>query len=396
MRDRDRTWQQVYIKNSNSVLREVEVLSSVKQYFPVESVQTVLAVDEVKKDVFFKRFPGEVLNEIRLQYHHGQSILHGDLGQLHCRTEEWFIDLELRRAEDVLAAYQNSFRLMSPVNCSEQQIHNLYHARLLHDCRFRDFYSACSPSFFEGIFNSCMPSQEFLDILIIIKGQNHGTLRHHLDRATYILDPERPAGLQSLPCAFGFGDGHGGNVMVSLDSNPPPILYVDYEVTGHNTPFLDLVKPIYLDGFFSAAYADLLYEYLPRKNDVGDIWVEWTIEKDRIFIDYGFTLEPLWKALACIKLEYILRPVLDMLGELAPSQRDTAEETLACGLFCCALLTRNYSTRPDVFYLNLALGIRLATEMKEVFSECFGWDDWAHRTLHDDRFPANAAPETEK
>lgn len=144
---------------------------------------------------------------------------------------------------------------------------------------------------------------------------------------------------------------------------------------------MDLAKPIYLDGFFNAAYADLLYDHLPRSSDGGDVWLEWSSEKDHLSIDYGFALEPLWKTLAFIKLEYILRPVLEMLEHIAPSQRDIAEETLAYGLFCCALLSRNYSARLDVFLLNLALGIRLATNLKDMLSECFGWNNWPHSSI---------------
>lgn len=396
MRNTDQTWQQVYIKNSTSALLEVEVLQSLRQYFPVETIQIVLAVDEHKRDIFFKRFQGETLNEVRLRYYHGQSPVSDHLEELYYRSDEWFIDLDLRRASDVLAAYQRSFRhKMSPINCSEQNIHTLYHKRLQNHRRFQEFYGTCSPSFLEGASNSNVSLENFLDIPISINGQSHGTLRYHLDRATHILDPERPAGLQSLPCAFGFGDGHGGNVLVSLDMSPPSLLYIDYEVTGFHTPFLDLAKPIYLDGFFDAMYADLLYDDILHKDDSGSIWVDWKIGKDCISIDYGLALEPLWKTLAGIKLEYVLRPILEMLEQIAPSQRDTAEETLACGLFCCALLSRDYSTRSDVFYLNLAIGVRLATEMRVVFSECFGWSNWPQSVLQERGSLPRAAPEPE-
>ena len=236
---------------------------------------------------------------------------------------------------------------------------------------------------------------ELLDIPISIKSQGYGSLRRYFDRASHVLDPQQSTGLPSLPCAFGFGDGHGGNVMVTLDSDAPSLLYVDYEVTGWHTPFLDLAKPIYLDGFFNAAYADLLYEQLPREDDGGNIWVDWKIEKDHLSIDYGFALEPLWNTLACIKLEYVLRPVVEMLEHVAPSQRDIAEETLAYGLFCCALLSKNYSKRLDVFLLNLALGIRLATNVKEMFSECFGWDGWPHNIIPKTKLPTHTEPEAD-
>jgi len=101
-----------------------------------------------------------------------------------------------------------------------------------------------------------MNLETFLDSPLVINGQSHQSLRHHLNRASQVLDPEKVRGLSSLPIAFGFGDGHGGNVMVSSASSPPSMLYVDYEVAGHHTPFLDLAKPIYQDGFFNTSYAN--------------------------------------------------------------------------------------------------------------------------------------------
>ena len=119
---RNQSWQQVYIKESTSSLHEVKVLARVRQYFPAEAIQTILAVDEENRNVSFKRFQGQTLNEIRLQYYHGQSPFHISSRQHQCRIEKWLIDLDLRRASDVLAAYQKSFRLVSSGSYSEQEI----------------------------------------------------------------------------------------------------------------------------------------------------------------------------------------------------------------------------------------------------------------------------------
>ena len=56
MRTTDQTWQQVYIKNSKSVLLEAKKISLVWQYYPVSTVQEVLASDEGKRELLFKRF----------------------------------------------------------------------------------------------------------------------------------------------------------------------------------------------------------------------------------------------------------------------------------------------------------------------------------------------------
>lgn len=182
--------------------------------------------------------------------------------------------------------------------------------------------------------------------------------------------------LNLLPTAFGLGDGHGGNVMVSTKSTVPSILYVDYEIAGTHTPFLDLAKPIYQDEFFDVAYADFLHDDLTHTVDGDGTAIGWTVEEEIIRIDYDLDMETLSKGQAVITLEYLLRPMLETLDQAANGLRDLAEETLAYGLFACALLTRDYSKRPDVFFLNLAVGVRLATEMRKVFSECFDWCNW--------------------
>ncbi len=205
-----------------------------------------------------------------------------------------------------------------------------------------------------------MSLDAFSDLPIVINGRSYHDLRHHLGRALQILDPHRVGGLNLLTTAFGLGDGHGGNVMVSTESTVPSILYVDYEVAGTHTPFLDLAKPIYQDGFFDVAYADFLHDDLTRTVDGDGMAVRWRVEEGTIHVDYDLNMETLSKGLAVIKLEYLLRPMLETLDQAANGLRDLAEETLAYGLFACALLTRDYSRRPDVFFLDLAVGVRLA------------------------------------
>ncbi len=205
-----------------------------------------------------------------------------------------------------------------------------------------------------------MSLDAFSDLPIVINGRSYHDLRHHLGRALQILDPHRVGGLNLLTTAFGLGDGHGGNVMVSTESTVPSILYVDYEVAGTHTPFLDLAKPIYQDGFFDVAYADFLHDDLTRTVDGDGMAVRWRVEERTIHVDYDLNMETLSKGLAVIELEYLLRPMLETLDQAANGLRDLAEETLAYGLFACALLTRDYSRRPDVFFLNPAVGVRLA------------------------------------
>ena len=371
------TWHRVYVKTTHSVLAELGAFPMVQQHFPDSSLQTIVAADPAAGRIFFERFDGRVLNQIRLHNHHGVSPIVANRKDWNYLSDEWFIDLELRRAQDVLAAYAGSFRLNdSSIVCSQQPIHTFFHHRLKGNSRFQSFYGSNHPSFLQYTAPKAMNINDFLGSPLVINGQSHHPLRYHLNRASKVLDPEKVGGLQSLPIAFGFGDGHGGNIMVSSTGTPPSMLYVDYEVAGHHSPFLDLAKPIYQDGFFNIAYADVLYSDLTVGSHHEEVSMRWREDSGSIHIDYHLDLKPLEKGLAVIKLEYLLRPMFEMLDRTAPHQRQLAEEVLAYSLFACALLTRNYSTRADVFYLNLAIGVRLAAEMRRVFSDCFDWCNW--------------------
>jgi len=370
-------WQPVYIKDAQSVPDELAALPSVRYHFPKESVQVLAAAQPALRRLFFRRFTGETLNEIRLRYCHGQGIIRKDISGRNCLSDEWFVDVDLRRARDVLAVYMRSFRPGDEsVSCARQRIHSFFHHRLIGNRRLQQFYGAEHPCLFPQTAHGTMSLDAFSDLPIVINGRSYHNLRHHLGRALQILDPHRVGGLNLLTTAFGLGDGHGGNVMVSTESTVPSILYVDYEVAGTHTPFLDLAKPIYQDGFFDVAYADFLHDDLTHTVDGDGMAVRWRVEEGTIHIDYDLNMETLSKGLAVIKLEYLLRPMLETLDQAANGLRDLAEETLAYGLFACALLTRDYSRRPDVFFLNLAVGVRLATEMRKVFSECFDWCNW--------------------
>lgn len=106
------------------------------------------------------------------------------------------------------------------------------------------------------------------------------------------------------------------------------------------------------------------------------IAVKWKVEAGTIYVDYELTIKTLSKGLAVIKLNYLPGRSLKRLTKTHHSLRQLAEETLAYGLSACVLLTREYPTRPDVFFFNLAIGVRLATVMRKVFSDLFDWYNW--------------------
>ena len=97
------------------------------------------------------------------------------------------------------------------------------------------------------------------------------------------------------------------------------------------------------------------------------------LDEKTLSIDYNLQLGFLSRGLAVAKPEYLLRPMFELLSQSATALSERAEETLSYGLFACALLTRDYSSRPDVFFLNLAIGVRLVSEMRKMLVDCFEW-----------------------
>ena len=211
---------------------------------------------------------------------------------------------------------------------------------------------------------------------IIINGKGHRLLKYHLDSARFVLNSTKANGLSILPVALELDDAHGVNVTVNPTERPTPSIHIDYEVAGYQSPFLNLAKPIYLDSFFEAAYADVLPGNLSYDDARNMIALQWRIEDDAIHVDYRFGLSPSSCAYAAIKLGYILEPLLVQMYQDEAFQSNLSEEVLANALFCCSMLTRSHKDRPDVFFLNLAIGIRLADAMRDVFYEAFTWEDW--------------------
>ncbi|KAI2687599.1 hypothetical protein CBS147326_6545 [Penicillium roqueforti] len=79
------------------------------------------------------------------------------------------------------------------------------------------------------------------------------------------------------------------------------------------------------------------------------------------------------KTVAITKFEYVLLPIFDLVNQYDTQKANLSVDVLSSALFTCAPLTRYFRERADIFFLNLAIGVRLATELNEVLSETFGW-----------------------
>jgi hypothetical protein len=380
-------WLPVFVKKGRYIKDELKAFPTVQEHFPPESLQQLVAVDHDAQSLFYRLFDGKTLNQIRLEYYLGGSSFLTDRdeyrnGRNFLDTVNWFLDLELRRAELVLSAYTKTIESNpDPTSCAQQGIHRFYHARLQSDSRFLEFYSErCLDVLGLPSLDSkpALATSDVLNTPLIINGVTYHPLRHYLDRATDILDPSTQGGLSDLPIAFGLGDGHGGNLMVTEDLKGCAArgMYIDYEVSGYHCPFLDMAKSIYNDAFFNVLYADLLYDDATKsspENNKSGASVSWNIRPDVIDIKYDLKLDTIGKTVAITKFEYVLLPIFDLVSQHDTQKANVSLDVLSSALFTCALLTRCFRERADVFFLNLAIGVRLATELNELLFDTFGW-----------------------
>jgi hypothetical protein len=116
-----------------------------------------------------------------------------------------------------------------------------------------------------------------------------------------------------------------------------------------------MAKSIYNDAFFNVLYADLLCDDVSQINKSGVI-ASWGLPAGAVRIEYNIDVDTLGKVIALSKLNYVLLPLLESVARDSPWQMKNIEEVLSYGLFCCALLSRRFTARPDVFFLNLAFG----------------------------------------
>ncbi|KUL90838.1 hypothetical protein ZTR_00789 [Talaromyces verruculosus] len=366
-------WQSTYMKRSPTAPDEISALVDVQRYFPKDCTQEVLAVDDALGIIYFRVYQGVTLNEHRLTWNTNRGLRSG---KVQSHVVDGFLDVELQRAEQVTDVYRKTMTVdVLPSQCDRQRIHRFYYQRLCSDNRFMQFYEKSISSICN---NQIATISEFLDMGVHINGVACESLRSIFGRAMEILNPHSATGLSSLPVAFGLGDSHGGNIMINPDNFPKGYIHIDYEVSGFHCPFLDMAKGIYLDGFFNASYADLLTNSIVGQCNESGAIVTWDIRDNILYIDYELEVDEIGEVTGFAKLEYILRPTLEYMMRRSLPSAKLAEDILSSALLCCATLTRDFSKRPDVFFLNLALGVDLANNMMAVFRKTFKWNPPLH------------------
>ncbi|KZP27688.1 hypothetical protein FIBSPDRAFT_927977 [Athelia psychrophila] len=287
--------------------------------------------------VCYPWFEGTMIHEIQFLHSRGA----GDHAAL-------LLNAEMQRAEDMLKTYQATV-CRGP---SSSGVQAFFCDRLRGHKRLRQFYG-------EGITlpiswggeggDGHLPLAELLSMPLLINGRPYPTLNAICATALNLLAP-RADDLVVL----GFGDAHGGNVLLGAQpqaSSRPALLYVDYEAAGWHSPWLDIAKPLYNDVFFNLLYADAL------EIDLGATGAVRTRKAGEVLeVDVRLPQSEIARCLWEIKRRFVLEP---FIAGLAEADKEGWKERLGHALFCCALLTRNYIDCPEVFFANLAVGVML-------------------------------------
>ena len=139
-----------------------------------------------------------------------------------------------------------------------------------------------------------------------------------------------------------------------MQNSSREILYIDYEVAGFHSVILDMAKPLYNDVFFNIFYADVLQLEGPL-----DISV--SFEQNTTSIYFHLKLDSLSEAIMDIKNCYLYTP-FRQIAKSVDFDLYNAEDMRKLGfaLFACAVLSRDFCGKWNVFFANLAVGVLLS------------------------------------
>ncbi|KAG1724505.1 uncharacterized protein EDB91DRAFT_140289 [Suillus paluster] len=364
-------WTNAFVKVSSaaSIKWERKMLTVLSTHISPGMLQNLLAYNADLNSLVMTRIPGKTLNDFRLEYAMTRNC--EDFSFKSSRDAlSWFVDIEIRRAYECGSLYSVGKDLADAPEGLDSPIHKFYYDRLHNDVKFTKHYYPTTPGF-SG--DNAVQFDDFIALPWKIDGVEYPPLQESFRKAERILDPHGQI-LPKLWACLGLGDSHGGNVMISPKKQDPAIYFIDYEAAGHHSPFLDLAKPLYLDGFFSVMYHDITSKSSDPTSERAP--VSWRIDDGKVCIDLDAPLSDLDKVICFMKLEYTLKPLLEYTAWNLEEQMESAGNVLSAALLCCALLTRDFSRHPDSFFLNCAVGILLYNDLKGSLKRFCGWDNW--------------------
>ncbi|KAF2966630.1 hypothetical protein GQX73_g6914 [Xylaria multiplex] len=308
-----------------------------------------------KGELVYPFFQGTTKSDIRLSY-----IRSGYKDQ---DLTQRLLHVEMVQAEDTLRAYRQSLSLTgnSIDRAGAQPKYNIqrfFHDRLINDSRMRQYYGKGMN--LPGASRS-IPFDQLLKLRWRINGQRYTTLQNAFDYARSVVAPESSS-IQRCPIAFGIGDLHGGNIMVSDVFNRKgglsEVLFIDFEVSGFHPIMLDLAKPLYVDTMFESLFRKFL----------GDGFSNGTrcrLVGGEVVVDLAHRVDTLTQSIFRIKTQCLIKPLRAEVQRLGGNLDDHVP-ILAVALFLCATVSRNFSDDPMDFAEKFALGM--------IFLRARNWD----------------------
>lgn len=278
-------------------------------------------------------FPGDILSRKRLT-------------EVDDTTLEKILTLELQRAEDHLNAYiRSAVDLKSKdfyENSYRSRIHDVFFGRLTSD-RYHKYYDNLE---LELPNDDKISFKEFARLKLIINDIEYPCIAETIKYATEILDPKR---LESKEMVCGLGDSHSGNIMCS--HNLDDYQYIDYELSGFHSPYLDISKQIYYDTSYEIIYSDKLIQK--------DFDLSIKREEGKIIIKHNFLPSLISCYMFKIKLNGVLLPYRSFCQENSLKADNDWKIILGMSLFCNGLLTRDpVSFNTKYLWLNICNAIQ--------------------------------------
>ncbi|OGE52208.1 hypothetical protein PENARI_c011G06555 [Penicillium arizonense] len=359
---------------------ELAALPFLYAYFPAERLQKLVAIDPDQHKAFYSYQGGSRLLDIRIQFTRMDTFSDAQLKLKEpYRLERWLLSIQTCVAQDIMSTYQASW-LSQNFTCKNAPTRRLVQPHPLYKTLVQPSWVETGTPLAALAAENQISVNELLCLPISVNGVCYGSLQDQLDRAKHLLDPTAPH-FENAPTVFGLG-GHSGNVLVDDrvgKGTMPGLKYINYSQAGFYSPLVDMASFLYVDCFLPVLFADLCTTSLCKDySTCNGMQLQWNIDKKGIAIDCELEMSLLDRSLAAAKLEYIVRPVfniLDIQKEDTMNSR-VREQVLGHGMLVSALMTRNLSLRPGVFLLNLATGMRLAKDPREVFSKEFAWENW--------------------
>ncbi len=261
---------------------------------------------------------------------------------------DMLVSAEKRECTRLLEIYQSTFAQSAAVEHASAPIHQLFWHRLVGE-RFKSFYEGKFIQYPQGTDTGAddISFNDLLSLRWVINGEpQQKTLGELVEQAKVILYPA-----QAALTVIGHGDAHFGNVFLENHSR---FLYFDPAFAGRHSPLLDIIKPLFHNVFATWLY----FPYSIAQ----DLLLTVSRHGMNIAIEENYKLTPIRQAILQMKVEQLIRPLIDILRaqNMLPTQW---KEMIQLALMCCPLLTVNLLNEermpPIISWLGLLMAVQI-------------------------------------